>query len=84
MNPGQESVENIIKVLSNFSKNDYICFSKTKDDPKVGSFGLIPNCSSYMITGYCQEYENIFIRVKTFLGDKWNGKFSDNNIDLPS
>ena len=49
-------MENIIRLFNNSSKNDYIFFCKTKDDPKVGSFGLIPRCGSYMITGYYQEY----------------------------
>lgn len=53
-NPCLESIENIIKLFSASNKNDFIYICKTKDDPKVGSFGLIPGCSSYMITGYYQ------------------------------
>jgi len=53
-NPGLESIETIVKLFSNSVKNDYIYCCKTKDSEKVGEFGLIPNCASYLLTGYYQ------------------------------
>lgn len=43
----------------------------------MGLYGLIPNCASYLVTGYYQEYENIFISIKSYVGDKWNKKSCD-------
>lgn len=50
----------------------------------VGAFGLIPNNAAYLITGYFQEYGNIFIKIRSFSGDKWNGNLSQKKADSPS
>ena len=74
----------MVKLFSTENKNSYIYCCKTKDSPKVGAYGLVPSCASYLVTGYYQEYGNIFIRVKSFVGDKWNGKYSEKKVDPPS
>jgi hypothetical protein len=33
-----------------------LLIAKTKSSEKVGYFGLVPSCSSFVITGYHQEY----------------------------
>lgn len=80
-NPSVENLETVIKQLSSSKKNnDFTYIVKTKDDPRLGKFGLIPNNASYLITGYFQEYGNIFIKLKSFTGDKWNGKISQKKV----
>ena len=62
----------------------YFYVGKTKNNDRVGYFGLLPNCSSYLITGYYQEYGNIFFKIRSLVGDKWNGRFIETTGDLPS
>jgi hypothetical protein len=54
---------------------------KTKSDSNVGHYGLIPNCASYLITGYYQEYGNVFLKIKSFAGDAWNGCYDDKDME---
>lgn len=75
----------MVRQLSSSKKsNDFTYIVKTKDDPMVGAFGLIPNNAAYLITGYFQEYGNIFIKIRSFSGDKWNGNLSQKKADSPS
>lgn len=45
----------------------------------VGQFGLVPNSAGYLITGYHQEYGNVFLKVKSYAGGQWNGSYEDND-----
>ena len=84
-NPGLENLESVIMRFSASKKNnDFTYIAQTKQDPKVGIFGFIPQCASYLITGYYQEYGNIFIRIKAFGGDRWNGRHSEKLVELPT
>ena len=83
-NPSLEKLETTIKNFSISQQGGYFYVGKTKSDPLVGQFGLVPNCASYIISGYHQEYGNIFVRVRSLVGDKWNGKFIDSEGEMPS
>lgn len=72
-----------MKRFSSSNKKDYIYIGRTKSSEKIGYFGLIPDCASYLISGYYQEYGNIFIRIKSYVGDKWNGVCSEKPVALP-
>ena len=50
----------------------------------MGLYGLTPNCASYLITGYYQEYGNIFLKIKSMLGDKWNGCSPEKEVEMPT
>jgi hypothetical protein len=50
----------------------------------VGQFGLIPDCAAYLITGYHQEYGNVFLKMKSFAGDAWNGGCEEKGLEHPT
>ncbi len=83
-NPGLESLQTIISKIGNKNQKEHFYVAKTKSDKNVGLYGLIPGCASYVISGYYQEYENIFLKIKSFVGDKWNGCSQDQDIEMPS
>lgn len=50
----------------------------------MGQFGLIPNCAGYIITGYHQEYGNVFLKVRSLAGGRWNGSYEDRDYERPT
>jgi hypothetical protein len=83
-NPGLETLETIISKIGPANQKDFFYIARTKSDPNVGLFGLIPNCCSYLLTGYYQEYGNIFLKIRSLVGGKWNGCSDEPGIELPS
>ena len=53
-NPGFEDLVTVISRIGPANRKDYFYVCHTKADPRVGQFGLIPNCAAYIITGYHQ------------------------------
>ena len=56
---------------------------KTKNDLNVGYFGFTPNCSSFYISGYYQEYGKVFIKIQTYVHDRWNSLFCEKDSSFP-
>lgn len=62
---------------------NYTIIAKTKDNAKLYSYGLLPNCAGYRISRLLTINQEAVFKIETSSNQDWNGKYSvyDRNLN---